>query len=90
MADLLVLAPWLVFGAGLGAIGVRLLGRSGTSQRGTARRRPRHPVTAPTTALSRHAGSWKLGSPARAAAGRPAGRQVSGGGGDGSGGGGRT
>ena len=25
MADLLVLTPWLVFGAGLGAIGVRLL-----------------------------------------------------------------
>jgi hypothetical protein len=38
MADLLVLAPWLVFGAGLSAIGVRLLGRRGTSHRGTGQR----------------------------------------------------
>jgi len=38
MADLLVLAPWLVFGAGLSAIGVRLLGQRGTSQRGTSQR----------------------------------------------------
>jgi hypothetical protein len=33
MADLLVLAPWLIFGGGLGAIGYRLL-----SQRGSAGR----------------------------------------------------
>jgi len=26
-ADLLVLVPWLIFGIGLGAIGLRLLGR---------------------------------------------------------------
>ena len=39
--DLLVLAPWLVFGAGLGAIGARLLSQRGLSPRGTARRRRR-------------------------------------------------
>jgi hypothetical protein len=35
-SDLLVLAPWLIFGAGLGAIGFRLF-----SQRRTARRNRR-------------------------------------------------
>jgi len=79
--DLLVLAPWLVFGAGLGVIGVRLFSRRGFCQHGTARQRrrgtrlPRPPRRCPTTALSHHAGSWKLGGPARAAAGRrPEGR----------------
>ena len=50
MADLLVRTPWLIFGAGLGALGVRLLSQRGTPfiQRGTGRRhrrdtRFRHP-----------------------------------------------
>ncbi len=33
MSDLLVLAPWLIFGAGLGAIGLRLLRPRGTARR---------------------------------------------------------
>jgi hypothetical protein len=36
--DLLVLAPWLVFGAGLGTIGVRLFRRRGFGQRGFGQR----------------------------------------------------
>ena len=32
-SDLLVLAPWLIFGAGLGAIGLRLLRPGGTARR---------------------------------------------------------
>jgi hypothetical protein len=36
--DLLVLAPWLVFGAGLGAIGVRLFSRRGSGQHGSGQR----------------------------------------------------
>jgi hypothetical protein len=32
-ADLLVLIPWLLFGAGLGLVGLRLLGRKGGSHR---------------------------------------------------------
>jgi hypothetical protein len=32
-SDLLVLAPWLIFGAGLGAIGCRLLSRRHTARR---------------------------------------------------------
>ena len=33
VADLLVLAPWVIFGAGLAVICYRLLRRSGASQR---------------------------------------------------------
>jgi len=32
-ADLLVLAPWLIFGGGLGAIGYRLLSLRGRAHR---------------------------------------------------------
>ena len=32
-ADLLVLAPWLIFGGGLGAIGCRLLSLRGRAHR---------------------------------------------------------
>jgi hypothetical protein len=32
--DLLVLIPWLIFGAGLGLVGLRLLGRRGGGSRG--------------------------------------------------------
>ena len=76
MADLLVLAPWLVFGAGLSAIGVRLLGQRGTSQRGTARRRRRdtrlrHPPR-PCPAMRDH-GSWAA-QPGRRPDGRREGR----------------
>jgi hypothetical protein len=42
-ADLLVLAPWLIFGASLGAIGFRLLSRRGTSRRHRRDTRLRHP-----------------------------------------------
>jgi hypothetical protein len=42
-ADLLVLTPWLVFGAGLGAIGFRLLSQRGTSSRHRRDTRLRHP-----------------------------------------------
>ncbi|HEY2553297.1 MAG TPA: hypothetical protein VGI64_22255 [Streptosporangiaceae bacterium] len=38
-ADLLVLIPWLIFGAGLGLVGLRLLGRRG---RGSGRDRGAH------------------------------------------------
>ena len=80
MADLLVLAPWLVFGAGLGAIAVRLLGRRGASQRGasqrgTARRRRgtrlRHPPRR-CPAMRDH-GSWAA-QPGRRPDGRREGR----------------
>ena len=43
MADLLVLAPWLIFGAGLGAIGVRLLSQRGTTRRHRRDTRLQHP-----------------------------------------------
>jgi hypothetical protein len=33
-ADLLVLAPWLIFGAGLAVIGYRLLSRRAARRRG--------------------------------------------------------
>ena len=86
MADLLVLAPWLVFGAGLSAIGVRLLGRRGTSHRGTGQRgtslrgtarrrrrgtRLRHPPR-PYPAMRDH-GSWAA-QPGRRPDGRREGR----------------
>jgi hypothetical protein len=86
MADLLVLAPWLVFGAGLSAIGVRLLGRRGTSHRGTGQRgtslrgtarrrrrdtRLRHPPR-PCPAMRDH-GSWAA-QPGRRPDGRREGR----------------
>jgi hypothetical protein len=76
--DLLVLAPWLVFGAGLSAIGVRLLSQRGTpfSQRGTGRRRRRdtrlrHPPRRRPT--MRDHGSWAA-QPGRRPGGRPEGR----------------
>jgi hypothetical protein len=76
MADLLVLAPWLVFGAGLSAIGVRLLSQRGFSQRGAARRRRRdtrlpHPPRR-RPAMRDH-GSWAA-QPGRLPDGRREGR----------------
>ena len=77
MADLLVLAPWLVFGAGLSAIGVRLLSQRGFSQRGTARRRRRRGTRLPhpprrCPAMRDH-GSWAA-QPGRRPDGRREGR----------------
>jgi hypothetical protein len=58
--DLIVMAPWLVFGAGLAVIGCRLLGYRATSRpppagrpagpgraQESSSRRPRHPPDAP-------------------------------------------
>jgi hypothetical protein len=76
--DLLVLAPWLVLGAGLSAIGVRLLSQRGSlfTQRGAGRRRRRdtrlrHPPRhCPTM---RDHGSWAA-QPGRRPDGRREGR----------------
>jgi hypothetical protein len=41
-ADLLVLTPWLIFGAGLGVIGFRLLSQRATTRRHRRDTRLRH------------------------------------------------
>jgi hypothetical protein len=68
-ADLLVLAPWLFFGAGLAAIGYGLL----SSRREPRRREPRRRASG-RRALSRHA-LWRRGNrrllARRAGRGRP-------------------
>lgn len=51
-SDLLVLAPWLIFGAGLGAIGFRLLRQRGTARRN--RRDTRLPHPRPDPAMRDH------------------------------------
>lgn len=56
MADLLVLTPWLIFGAGLGAIGWRLLSQRGRTRRHRRDTRLRHPSCL-RPAMRDH-GSW--------------------------------
>lgn len=71
-ADLLVLTPWLVFGAGLGAIGFRLLSQRGTSRRHHRRdTRLRHPPR--LYSLMRDHGGWAA-PPGRRPDGRREGR----------------
>lgn len=71
MADLLVLTPWLIFGAGLGAIGLRLL-----RQRGRIRRHRRDPRLRQPSCLRpamRDHGGWAA-QPGRRPDGRREGR----------------
>jgi hypothetical protein len=71
MADLLVLIPWLIFVAGLGAIGVRLLRQRGTTRRRRRDARLGHPAWL-HPAMRDH-GSWAA-HPGRRPDGRREGR----------------
>ncbi len=70
-SDLLVLAPWLVFGAGLGTIGFRLLRPHGATRRHRRDTRLRHPPW-PDPAMRDH--GIRAAHPGQRPDGRPEGR----------------
>jgi hypothetical protein len=71
MTDLLVLAPWLIFGAGLGVIGFRLLSHRGAGRRHRRDTRLRR-LRRPDPAMRDHGN--RAAHPGRRPAGRREGR----------------